>query len=267
MSNRRTEIERAAAKFRKMYDIDTFGISDIFEVCNSDYYLIRYPIGTDSIMGAAMIKNGDKIIFSNSSLILSREIFTVAHELGHFALGHVNNSNSTHQDITLDEKSQEEQDANYFAVCFLLPEDKLQEFLKIRLKYNTNFHWSTLEIAAVMTAFHVSFETVINRLNYLGYITNEQLADLQQQKKDKSVSAVLRTLGASTDLCFPQNTKRIPLDYLHWVIDNYRSGVISSDVLEKALSFCGDISADDLGIVPVKEDDSFDLDAFLDDTK
>jgi len=59
------------------------------------YKVIRYPIGSNAFLGSSLLKDTDRIIFSNSSIILSREIFTVAHEIGHQKLhlseqGHTN---------------------------------------------------------------------------------------------------------------------------------------------------------------------------------
>ena len=94
-TKRKSEIEELANKFRRMAGIHSKGISNIFDVCSSEYYLIRYPVGENAILGAAMIKDGDTIIFSNSSYPLSREIFTVAHEIGHVVLHHIDTNNHT----------------------------------------------------------------------------------------------------------------------------------------------------------------------------
>lgn len=262
MSYNRTEIELIANEFRKKLGIDSIGISNIFDVCSKEFYLIRYPIGEDSIMGAAIIKNNDKIIFSNSSYVLSREIFTVAHEIGHFALNHVNNNIKTHHDATVNNSFSEEKEANYFAVCLLMPKEKIEEFIKLRFDFHEHYNWSSLEIAAIMTVFRVSYEVAINRLNQLGFLSDEQHFDLQQKKSETKVSKMLRIIGSSPDLCFPQNTKQIPVDFLYWVKSNYQNGVISTEVMEKAVSYFDEISLDDLELHP-KVDDDFDLDTFF----
>lgn len=265
MNYNRNEIEALANKYRRMLGIDSIGISNVFDACSGEFYLIRYPIGEESIMGAAIIKNNDKIIFSNSSHILSREIFTVAHEIGHFALGHVNSSIQSHHDITVSNSDQEEKDANYFAICFLLPKEKLEEFINSRLQFRENYNWSCLEIAAIMTTFRVSYEVAINRLNQLKFLSSEQYFDLMQQKSEIKVSKMLRAIGSTTDLCFSQNVKQIPVDFLCWVKSNYQKGVISTEVIEKAVSYLDEVSLEDLEITPKVEDDDFDLDSFLEE--
>ena len=76
---------------------------------------------------------------------------------------------------------------------------------------------------------------------------------------------MLRAIGISPDLCYPQNTKRIPIDFLKWVKSNYQNGVIPKETMERAISYLDNVSIDDFAITPKIEDDSFDLDAFLED--
>lgn len=263
MNYKKSEIELLANKYRRILGIDSIGILNIFDLCTDEFYFIRYPVGEQSIMGAALIKNNDKIIFSNSSYILSREIFTVAHEIGHFALEHVNSNNQSHHDATVNNSNQEEKDANYFAVCFLMPKEKVEEFIKNRFQYDGEYNWTSLEIASIMTTFRVSYEVAINRLNQLGLISEEQHFNLQQQKSEIKISKMLKAIGGAQELCFPQNTKQLPIDFLRWVKSNYQNGVISTEIIQKAVSYLDAVSLEDFEIVKKVEEDDFDLDAFL----
>ena len=47
------------------------------------YKLLRYPLGENADLGFSVKKDNDTIIFTNSCIRLSREIFTLAHEIGH----------------------------------------------------------------------------------------------------------------------------------------------------------------------------------------
>ncbi len=261
------KIEETANKFRHDCGIESIGISNIFDMCNDQFYLIRYPLGEHSVIGAAIIRNNDKIIFSNSSYVLSREIFTIAHEIGHFLLGHVCNSNQIHQDVHIsDAKSQDaqEKEANYFASCLLMPKDKVEQFITKQIKYYENYDWSMLDIVSAMSTFNVSFEVAINRLNRLKYLPDNQYERLKTSKVDLKISNLLRISGNSPDLCFAQNTKKIPLEFFKWVKSNYDQGVIPLETLEKAIEYLGNASIDDLDISPKEnEEDTFDLDAFL----
>ena len=59
--------------------------------------------------------------------------------------------------------------------------------------------------------------------------------------------------------------QQIPVDFLCWVKANYQRGVISTEVMEKAVSYLDEVSLEDLEISPKVEDDDFDLDSFLEE--
>lgn len=81
--NRQLTIERNAENVRDECNVTDYGFKDIFEASEKlGYRTIRYPIGSEAFLGFALIKDSERIIFSNSSLILSREIFSVHMRLG-----------------------------------------------------------------------------------------------------------------------------------------------------------------------------------------
>jgi Zn-dependent peptidase ImmA (M78 family) len=264
-ASRRKEIERNAAEFRGLLGINSVGISNIFDVCNTKYLLIRYPLGKDGVLGAAIYKDGDYIVFSNSSQVLSREVFTVAHELGHIILRHIGIDNQLMQDISENNAGNEETEADYFAACFLMPKDKVEEFIDFQFQNHGDSEWTLLDVAAVMSTFNVSFETALNRLETIGRIDQTQHNKLLSQKADKKVSNLLRAIGVSPDLCFPKEQKCLPVEFLQWTCANYSQGLIPIETLEKAVGYLDEVSVDDLGVNPPKQKEDFDLDDFLEE--
>lgn len=263
-SNRKLEIEKIAGQARQKAAVSGDGIGNIFDVCYAlGYYSIRYPLGSDAILGASIIKNDDYIVFSNSSNVLSREIFTVAHEIGHIELSHLNSSLTQIEDYSLtSEEGELEREANYFAACFLMPEEKLSTFARINI--NKPFsEWSVLEIANVQSAFKTSFETTLNRLETFGYITLTQKETFLNKKSDIKVSKLLRAVGGSPNLCFPAKVKSVPPEFLKWLTYNYEHDLIPEETFLKALQYL-DLNIEDMGIFKDDiEDDSFDLDDYL----
>ena len=86
-TKRMKEIQIKANEIRSGCKVIKYGILNIFSECDRlGYRYVRYPIGADGILGFAQMKESDRIIFSNSFVRLSREIFTVAHEIGHMQL-------------------------------------------------------------------------------------------------------------------------------------------------------------------------------------
>ena len=70
-----TEIEDKALKVRQEHNVQTYGIKDIFSLIEQrGIHLIRYPFGKETVLGFSTVFEGKKIIVSNSSEILSREI-------------------------------------------------------------------------------------------------------------------------------------------------------------------------------------------------
>ena len=81
--------------------------------------------------------NGQKYIMVNSEIDNDgRKNFNIAHELGHYFLGHTLNN---HLDTEINEeglsKEPIEYEADYFATCLLMPEEKITKAFKSML-YN-----------------------------------------------------------------------------------------------------------------------------------
>ena len=125
--SRKREIRSKAYTFRKKCKVNRYGILDLFKECEQQgYKLLRYPLGEDADLGFVMNKDEDVVIVTNTSNRLAREIFTLAHEIGHIVL-HMKSSDSFVDDaITISVRStdEKEQEANYFAACLLMPEEE-----------------------------------------------------------------------------------------------------------------------------------------------
>ena len=90
----------------------------------------------EEFCGVYMVVKQTKIIFVNANLRTSRKHFTIAHELGHHYLGHSLQNGAIicdNDSVFGKNKPEQEKEADYFAACFLMPEDlvkqKRMEFL------------------------------------------------------------------------------------------------------------------------------------------
>ena len=255
-------IENWAKKYRESCTTSDYGIVDIFDSLEKlGYRIIRYPIGDTGILGFAQIRDDEKIIFSNSSQILSRELFTIAHELGHHVLEHISENSPLITDATLSDEDDFEKEANYFAACFLVPKSHMAEFIVNKLGSKTADKWTYLDIARMQTAFNVSFDMMLNRLESLGYINSLTHSKLLGAKTETTVSSMLRIIDGSDELCRPTLAKRIPAEYLNWVIENYKMKLIPFETFEKAVGYF-DIDANAL-VEPETAEDDIDLDELL----
>lgn len=96
----------------------------------------------ESISGLLVLKNGKAAIAVNKGHHKTRQRFTIAHELGHFILGHERNGlfiDKQHSEFSVffrnDESSegtkQQEIEANAFAAALLMPEHLIEEEIQI----------------------------------------------------------------------------------------------------------------------------------------
>lgn len=258
--SRQIAIERNAENVRDECNITDYGFKDIFEASEKlGYRTIRYPIGVEAFLGFALIKDSERIIFSNSSLILSREIFSVAHEIGHQRL-HLNEQGRTLiKDDDFSDRDELEVEANYFAACLLMPMEKVEKFVRLELKDNDATTWDGLDIARIQTAFNVSYDMALIRLKALNILNEVIIEKLKIDKIEQTASKLLNVIGGNTELCKAAEAKKVPAEFLEWVITNYNEKLIPKTSLATALNYV-DLSPDDVNINDKDEieEESFD---------
>lgn len=264
--SRKREIRIKADSFRVKCKISRYGIIDLFKECERlGYKLLRYPLGDNADLGFAVKKDNDIIIFTNSCSRLSREIFTLAHEIGHVIL-HLNDESSFIDDsITINGRStdKKEQEANYFAACLLMPADDVGRFIDLGIQDFEEKGLSAMDIARIMSEFNVSFDMALNRLESLGIIDLKQKLCLDNERIMKKVGNLLRSVGGNAKLNEPSNVIDIPHEYIDYVIYNYNHNAVPKETLEKVLA-CYQLSIEDISDKLVSFDDD-DGDDDLDD--
>lgn len=263
LSSRKREIRIQADSVREKCKVSRYGIIDLFKECDRmGYKLIRYPLGEDADLGFALKKDDDIIIYINTSIRLSRQIFTLAHEIGHVIL-HLNgeqsfiDNNATIAGGSVDKK---EQEANYFAACLLMPSDDVERFIDLELPDFEKNGLSGMDIARIMSEFNVSYDVALNRLESLGKIDSNQKMRLETERTEKRVGNLLKSIGGNSRLNIAGNEIVIPYEYIDYVIYNYNHNAIPKDTLEKVLE-CYQLTMEDISDRLVefpKEDDDLD---------
>lgn len=243
---RKIEIRKKAEELRNKFNINGYGITDLFKECERlGVKLIRYPLGENGNLGFTTKRDRDFIIFTNSSSRLARELFTLAHELGHYSL-HMTDAKSFVDDaasIVYTNDSDVEQEANYFAVCLLMPKDEVQKF--VELEFNGNKPNSAMDIARLMSAFNVSFEMALNTLENYSVISSGEKLILDNQKNQSRVSNLLKSVGGNAKLNEVSGTISIPFEYIDYAISNYNNKAIPLETLERVLA-CYELSIEDI---------------------
>ena len=237
-NKRRLQIEKMADDVRDKCNVAECGILNIFEVAERlGYKVIRYPIGSNAFLGFSLLKDADRIIFSNSSIILSREIFTVAHEIGHQKLHLSEQGITLIKDNDLEDRDEFEMEANYFAANLLMPEEKVRKFIKFELAKEDNSEWTGWDIAKLQTNFNVSYDMTLYRLKSLGMLNDCLFNKLQSEKIEKSATRLLKAIRGNIDLCKPMEIVKVPDEFLEWAITNYKNKLVPIKSVEKALKY------------------------------
>lgn len=258
--SRKKYIRIKADEIREKCIKSRYGIVDLFKDTERlGYKLIRYPLGESSDLGFTVKKNQDTIIFTNSSVRLSREIFTLAHEIGHTVL-HLATQHSfveNAQTISAQDLNKQEVEANYFAACLLMPRDEIIRFFDLELDNFEERQLLAKDIARMMSEFNVSFNMILNRLENLKLITMEQKLQLDSEKTMKKVGNLLNSVGGNSKLNMESQVISIPREYMDYAIFNYNHDAIPKETLEKTLQYY-QLTVDDISdeLISKQENDS-----------
>lgn len=263
---KKKEIKRKAASFRTRCNVGQYGIIDLFKSCEGcSFKLLRYPLGEEEVLGFTLKKDDDIIVFTNTSSRLSREIFTLAHEIGHVVLHMESTVSFIDDSVTISGRSTDEmeKEANYFAACLLMPEDKVREFLDLEINDFKKNGLSAMDIARIMSEFGVSFDMVLNRLESLGKIGCAQKVQLESERNQKRVSNLLRSVGGNSRLNEASKEIDIPHEYIDYAIYNYNHSAVPIETLKKVLE-CYHLTLEDVNdrIAP-HSDEEEDLDELI----
>lgn len=257
---RKREIRIKADSFRVNCKINKYGIIDLFKECERlGYKLLRYPLGDNADLGFTVKKDNDVVIFTNSCCRLSREIFTLAHEIGHVILHLDGKEPFVDDNRTINGRSTDikEQEANYFAACLLMPADDVDRFIDLEIQNFSEQGLSAMDIARIMSEFNVSFDMALNRLESLNVIDSNQKLCLDNEKIEKRVGNLLRSVAGNARLNVPANEISIPYEYIDYVIYNYNHNAVPKETLERVLA-CYQLSVEDVSDKIVKHFDADD---------
>jgi Zn-dependent peptidase ImmA (M78 family) len=151
---------------------------DVEALAKSLGILVRYQPFAEDLSGVLVKEQSQTVIGVNSSQAITRQRFTIAHELGHYTLGHEGevfvDKMLRHQAVVIrrDGKSSLGQDlyeiqANQFAAELLMPRELLVRQVSKRLDKKPNVSSAEL-VMDLARAFLVSTQAMEYRLTNLG---------------------------------------------------------------------------------------------------
>lgn len=246
--SRKKEIRIKTDSFREKCKVSRYGIIDLFKECERrGYKLFRYPLGEEADLGFTLRKDNDTIIFTNTCSRLAREIFTLAHEIGHIVL-HMEHEESFIDDMVTiygNCTNEKEKEANYFAACLLMPADEVGKFLDLEIDDFVRNGLSAMDIARIMSEFNVSFEMALNRLEDLEKINNSERIFLDNEKNQIRVGNLLKSVGGNSRLNEASKEISIPYEFIDYAVYNYNHQAIPLETLERALA-CYHLTIEDI---------------------
>lgn len=156
-------------------------------------------------------------ILVNTNLSAGRQLFSLAHEYGHFIfhkeqLGIIS---FLKEKNTLDERL-----ANYFASSFLIPDNAVNDMFNIRIKNRKDVEAE--DIIYLSDYFGVSFQAMVYGLNNLKLLSNDKRDELINETW---VTAVRESMGISE----PERGRfKFPSLYVHLCMKAYQQGRITT---------------------------------------
>jgi len=107
-----------------------------------------------------------------------------------------------------------------------MPREKVDKFIRHELKDKSIDKWSGLDIARIQTVFNVSYDMALIRLKALGKLDVTHIDWLKFEKLENTATRLLNAINGNVDLCKSTEAKKVPADYLEWVISNYNEKLI-----------------------------------------
>ena len=231
---RKRLIERKARECRPKV---AYGLHNPFRLAREKgWYLFRYPIGADKTLGLSQNRREGKVIFTNSSALLCREIFTFAHEIGHLVL-HAGQDGLVFKDDAMFMKKDQEREADYFASCLLIPRENLCNYLEDYCEAFQPKDIDALTVAMIMHEFRVSSKTALIALREYKRISAAQEKALASELEG-NVNKFLQAASQEDDaLLKPANAIRYPEEFLKIIRDNYKNNKIPKSMAEDFCAF------------------------------
>ncbi len=234
------KIRRLADEFGQGCHRLGYHIADLFGECERrGYCVVRYPLATRAVKGFAQIREGDRILYSNSALPFAQERFALAMALGHILMHMEETERWVDDDGSLDGEGQEKrQEARFFAQCLLMPESEVYRYLHLVMEGRKLAVWNSFDIARMQAAFQMDFDQLTEGLQGLGWLKKNE-AVLFNEKRREETGRLLNILGNGNSLNRCTMEKKIPEKYMEWVLSNYHQGMIRENTLERVLGYFG----------------------------
>lgn len=197
-------IQTTATRFRRSLGVGEGKISNLFEAVEAvGLKVLRTPIPIDKFFGlsACSSAEGAFVLVNTHHITIERQLFTLAHEIGHLIFHRDDYNDTLLEEGTKEEEKMREKVGDYFAGHLLVPQPELERL------YELNY-----DIIKLKKYFRVSYQVILKRL--------EQMQVIEYSQEIKKIQAIYKRknngvpLNNSTELPptlkeedFPENQR------------------------------------------------------------
>lgn len=149
-------IEAVAAQFRHRLDLGDGPIVNLFQAVEAiGFKVLRKPFPIEGFFGlsAASADQGAFILVNSHAITIERQLFTLAHEIGHLIFHRGEYAGALVGEGTKEEEQAREEVANHFASHLLVPEEALRRALD-----------KTRSLKDLKSYFRVSYQLILMRM-------------------------------------------------------------------------------------------------------
>lgn len=153
-------IAEIATQFRHRLGLGDALIHNLFEAVEElGLKVLRYSFPIPEFFGlsACSAEQGAFILVNTHNISTERQLFTVAHEIGHLIFHRGEYQDTLMEEGTLEEEKAQETVANHFALHLLVPEDALDRALNV-----------FSDLTQLKAHFRVSYTMMLKRLEQTG---------------------------------------------------------------------------------------------------
>ncbi|NEQ70864.1 MAG: ImmA/IrrE family metallo-endopeptidase [Symploca sp. SIO2D2] len=149
-------IAEIANRLRRCLGLGEAPIFNLFEIVEEiGLKVLRYPFPIKDFFGlsACSAEQGAFVLINSHNITIERQLFTLAHEIGHLICHRGEYQDTLVEEGTKAEEKAREQVANYFAGYLLLPQAEFERMYQL-----------TTNIIRLKQHFRVSYQVILTRL-------------------------------------------------------------------------------------------------------
>ncbi len=203
-------IQTIAGLFRHRLGLGDAPVANLFQsVEEIGLKVLRQPIPVKGFFGLSACSDieGAFVLVNTHSVTIERQLFTLAHEIGHLIFHRVEYQNTLMEEGTKEEEKAREQVADYFASHLLVPQAEFERMYEL-----------TQDIVKLKRHFRVSYLVILNRLLSMGMIDfmKEKAKICAIYKKQHDGASLQNSMELPPILSLEEYPENERYEYLIW---------------------------------------------------